>query len=500
MDKSLSSPRGWSMRHGHRQSLVECCGRNSFSKSVAWQRCGSFEEPTDCFSTKPSKTKNKQRRTIGKLRHEPLVACSWLEEDSRILADILEMPRVHPLSLALAPRSLAEESDFLQRALKESEEEADLQRAIRESEEEASLQSAICNCLDQSERYSSESPESAENETLRRERLGLLRQRSTPCIAWEVADAEARMDRVYVPLTAWHSTPGAVHRRSAAAWEQAVKRATSNAERYKIQPVRTEPSWTAKNSVPASSMVEESSRTYPTVPVQGCPPCAQRHSHVLELAVPHANTGYPACWELVAHAGMHRRVKSISSATATTAYRKVVSSSSEEYRAVTSYFNATVGCQGAGIQVQELVRIQNEKVYHQFKAGERDTIMFHGCRSQQNEDSIITEGFQVKRCVSGGLGFGTWFAYGAAYSHGGGYTFIDGGGVWHLFVCVVSPEYVVLDNATMRVVGQGCAYPLWLLTYKVERLPSQTTFARKVRAAPAEQQFHVVRNGAWVLE
>merc|ERR1711988_206124 len=144
---------------------------------------------------------------------------------------------------------------------------------------------------------------------------------------------------------------------------------------------------------------------------------------------------------------------------------KVVSSSSEEYQAVTSYFNATVGLQAAGLQVREMVRIQNDQVYKQFRAGgESDTIMFHGCRSQSNEDSIITNGFQVKQCMSGGRGFGTWFAYGAAYSNNG-YVFVDGGGVRHLFVCVVSPEHVVLDNATMRVVGQGCAYPLWLLKY-----------------------------------
>merc|ERR1712066_554496 len=102
--------------------------------------------------------------------------------------------------------------------------------------------------------------------------------------------------------------------------------------------------------------------------------------------------------------------------------------------------------------------------------------------------------------MSGGQGFGTWFAYGAAYSNGG-YAFIDGGGVKHLFVCVVSPEHVVLDNATMRVVGQGCAYPLWLLKYTCATSLSDSRILRNVRAKQATQnKFHVVRNGAWVLE
>eukprot|EP00930_Biecheleria_cincta_P019005 TRINITY_DN14630_c0_g1_i1.p1 TRINITY_DN14630_c0_g1~~TRINITY_DN14630_c0_g1_i1.p1 ORF type:complete len:509 (-),score=71.33 TRINITY_DN14630_c0_g1_i1:272-1798(-) len=508
MDQVLCSPRGWSMRHGHRQFLVECSGRSSFSKSAAsakaWKKQESCDEEANCFDVKSSKAKVKNKRKNGNLKHQPLawdwLEEDWLEEDSSVLAGDPENAIVQPMRLALVPRSLAEESELLQRALRESEDEANLQRAIQESEEEADLQKAICASFHQSQTYISEVPDSPEIQTSRPEGIGLLRQRSAPCIAREVADADARMDRVYVPLTAWHSASPAPHKCSTTPWDQAVKRAASVAERYSFQHVRTEPSQPAKRSVPSSGAAEGSLRTYPMVPICGQPPAAVEHSCVLKFAVPKAETGFPACWEPLACASLQRRVRSIGVA----ARRKVVSPSSQEYQAVTDYFNATVFAHGAGIQVQELVRLQNPHVYQHFRAGgELDTIMFHGCKSQFNEDSIIANGFQVKRCVSGGPEFGTWFAYGAAYSNNG-YVFVDAEGVRHLFVCVVSPQHVVLDNSTMRVVGQGCAYPLWLLKYKYHTLPSQTpsqtTFSAKGGATPSARQFFVVKNGAWVLE
>merc|ERR1712151_425244 len=94
-----------------------------------------------------------------------------------------------------------------------------------------------------------------------------------------------------------------------------------------------------------------------------------------------------------------------------------------------------------------------------------ETLMFHGCRSMENEDSISKDGFQVSCCRSGGQNYGSWFAYNASYSDGG-YAFTDGSGIKHLFVCAVSRQEVVRNDSVMRVVGQDCAYPMWIVKYK----------------------------------
>eukprot|EP00415_Alexandrium_ostenfeldii_P002529 UN2529 len=135
--------------------------------------------------------------------------------------------------------------------------------------------------------------------------------------------------------------------------------------------------------------------------------------------------------------------------------------------------------------------------------------MFHGCRTASNESSIISHGFQVSHCRSGGNDFGTWFAYGAAYSNSG-YVFAQHSGERHIFVCMVSDRHVKLDNCTMRVVEQGCAYPLWLLTYKLPTPPpapvppvvpsALPVLQRKRQKQSAPQKFFVVRNGSWVAE
>jgi len=102
--------------------------------------------------------------------------------------------------------------------------------------------------------------------------------------------------------------------------------------------------------------------------------------------------------------------------------------------------------------------------------------------------------------VSGGPNFGTWFAYGAAYSDNG-FVYIDQSGVRHLFVCVVSYKHTVYDNNLMRVVGQDCAYPLWLLAYTMPEsrrpLPAASKKVRKP-GAPGPQVFFVVKDGQWV--
>lgn len=92
--------------------------------------------------------------------------------------------------------------------------------------------------------------------------------------------------------------------------------------------------------------------------------------------------------------------------------------------------------------------------------------MFHGCRSAVNEVSIIQNGFAVDKCVSGGANYGTWLAYIAAYSDSG-FAFQDAEGFRHLFVALVTEKDVKRDDGqVMRVVGQNCAYPLYVLKYR----------------------------------
>lgn len=163
-----------------------------------------------------------------------------------------------------------------------------------------------------------------------------------------------------------------------------------------------------------------------------------------------------------------------------------------EYDAVTGYFLETLG--RAGVEVRSLSRIASSG---RATIGRRGafTVMFHGCRVRSNEDSIITNGFQVSRCVSGGRCFGTWFAYGAAYSDGG-FVSVDGDGERRIFVCAVANEDVKLDDETMRVVRQGRAYPVWLLRYWY---PDSRRYGRQTRAS-RPPGFYVVHDGAWVFE
>ena len=122
---------------------------------------------------------------------------------------------------------------------------------------------------------------------------------------------------------------------------------------------------------------------------------------------------------------------------------------------------------GGSVQVGKILRVQNAAVY---KATHRDAgsenLMFHGCKSTENESSIVQGGFSVAKCVSGGPGHGTWFAYNSSYSDGN-FAFNDAMGWRHLFVCIVSKHGLKRDDTTtMRVVGQGGAYPQWIVHYR----------------------------------
>ncbi|CAE7264270.1 unnamed protein product, partial [Symbiodinium pilosum] len=149
---------------------------------------------------------------------------------------------------------------------------------------------------------------------------------------------------------------------------------------------------------------------------------------------------------------------------------QTVARSSSEFEAVTKYFKSTLGANSC--EVEQLERIDNNKVQCRlFRGSSEHTLMFHGCRTPANETKILQDGFQVQSCQSGGMNYGTWFAYNAKYSNLG-YAFTDREGFKHMFICVVSYYYTVMDNLEMRVVGQGCAYPQWLIKYKSEPYPS----------------------------
>jgi len=145
----------------------------------------------------------------------------------------------------------------------------------------------------------------------------------------------------------------------------------------------------------------------------------------------------------------------------------LVHEESDEYKAVTDYFVRTLDKLPAQVTIGSLMRIQNPAVYSRFLECDGRTLMFHGCKTFTNERNILQNGFQVSCSRSYGPGFGTFLAYNARYSNGG-FVYPGAGGWNHLFVCVASHYYTTLDDMVMRVVGQDCAYPQWLLRYKVE--------------------------------
>eukprot|EP00932_Pfiesteria_piscicida_P012509 SRR837773.23897.p2 GENE.SRR837773.23897~~SRR837773.23897.p2 ORF type:complete len:211 (-),score=27.13 SRR837773.23897:86-646(-) len=143
-------------------------------------------------------------------------------------------------------------------------------------------------------------------------------------------------------------------------------------------------------------------------------------------------------------------------------YRQsTLSKSDEEFDAVSSYFMSTLGA--ASTKIHSITRLAGAG-RDRFKSGSGQRLMFHGCKCLQNERAIMSGGFAVSACVSGGRNYGTWFAFSAAYSDSG-FAFNDAEGIRHMFVCVVSNASVVMQNETMRVVGQNCAYPCWIVKY-----------------------------------
>lgn len=280
--------------------------------------------------------------------------------------------------------------------------------------------------------------------------------------------------------------PTAPHRRSAPAWEAAKKRADEVARAYLESPEKPERAHTTcRNKLPRQAARPVALRAPPltAMPVrqpfsrQPIPREEQQGSPALRLELEHSSvlaaaklaTAGSKKW----HSKGHVQVE--------------VLEESAEYRAVEEYFLSTLDrC----VEVVGLQRLQNADMFRRFAAGQGEdmTVMFHGCRGgASNEDSIIQNGFKVSCCTSGGQNFGTWFAYNASYSDRG-YVFTDKQGVSHIFVCLVARRHVMIDDMTMRVVAQDCAYPLWLLRYE------------KGGARRRDGRFFVVKDGLWVLE
>eukprot|EP00759_Apiculatamorpha_spiralis_P008099 PhF_6_TR15067/c0_g1_i2/m.23682 len=113
--------------------------------------------------------------------------------------------------------------------------------------------------------------------------------------------------------------------------------------------------------------------------------------------------------------------------------------------------------------LKRIERIQNPNVWNAFHKEKPHRRFYHGCRTLENENSIIQKGFDVKCCASGGQNFGTWFAYDPNYSLGG-FAHIDENGHYHLFICDVVTEKPKLHHPdSMIVVGQSMAYPSYLV-------------------------------------
>merc|ERR1712032_413767 len=240
-----------------------------------------------------------------------------------------------------------------------------------------------------------------------------------------------------------------VLRFNAVRWEEAMAKAEQIAAVYRpVQPSALPPQPSRAAPAAVQPPLQPPARSFPN---PGKPSDPEMHRQLIKLISPGPDA-IPSCWQ----GGVCDHV---------------VSSDSEEYKAVTDYFVQTVGRKDH--RLMELTRLQNAGVYKRY-LGKRwydpsnETVMFHGCRSQSNEDSIRSIGFQIARCCSGGQNYGTWFAYNASYSDSG-YAFDDHEGVRHLFICVVCYTEVVQDNSIMRVVGQDCAYPMWLLKYERPR-------------------------------
>jgi len=433
--------RGWAMRHGRRRACAarrgagggeEGCGRARFARS-----CGKYFGRGRWYM-------HKDRRKSDRIRE----ARSWAREECRLPCHI-EWQSWFGDGAAIVP--YVDEND----ACDERFASKCLVALTAIAVCDVYCQDAYDECLS-SETCSTAAWQNGQNDSpsvawlpqinfaTRGSAIVPARQLSFPCPAIEKARALARAESALVLLHAWATLSSGRHpqrspgRPSASRWDEAQVRAAQGAMAWQVLQCQRSADVEKRKLCKVGR-----ERAVPGDPSQ------TEHADVLAMTARKPGS-FPDCWML--------------SKTGT-----LPVAASLEYRAVTGYFLKTLASQA---EVLGLSRVQNPTVWQRFQDNVKDfknqTIMFHGCRCQANEDSICNNGFQVSCCRSGGAGYGTWFAHRAAYSNGG-YVFVNDKGVRHIFVCLVSdvPEDRVLDNPTMRVVRQDCAYPLWLLTYKI---------------------------------
>jgi hypothetical protein len=142
------------------------------------------------------------------------------------------------------------------------------------------------------------------------------------------------------------------------------------------------------------------------------------------------------------------------------ARRCFVDEGSPEYTHAMQLLLASVNVAVHNVTIE---RIQNPEVYEKWSHhthGHKPSWYFHGCRSADNESSIIEVGFRP-------VGAGTWFSALANYSHNG-FSFIhDKSHKHHLFLCQVCRKDVARDVSagTVLVVGKHNAYPTYVVSY-----------------------------------
>jgi hypothetical protein len=146
------------------------------------------------------------------------------------------------------------------------------------------------------------------------------------------------------------------------------------------------------------------------------------------------------------------------------ALRCAVTPGTTEYKTITDKLLKTLGFNTV---VRRLERIQNPAIWARYVATTNrahEGLFFHGCRNKENEVLISRGGFDVKKCVSGGANYGTWFAYQAAYS-ASGFAYNDGTHI-RLFINQVSLAKPVMHHAgSMVVVGKDYAYPAYVVVF-----------------------------------
>mmetsp|Transcript_10291 Transcript_10291/g.22725 ORF Transcript_10291/g.22725 Transcript_10291/m.22725 type:complete len:179 (+) Transcript_10291:105-641(+) len=144
-------------------------------------------------------------------------------------------------------------------------------------------------------------------------------------------------------------------------------------------------------------------------------------------------------------------------------HQQLVQANSQTAESVRTVFLETLGLSPNRVIFGPIIQVQNGPVFAQLRHRSNTWIMFHGCKTADNEKSITVQGFQVSYAKSGVPG--TWFSGTSNYSHQS-FAFNDANAWRHLFVCLVTDADMKQDSGSVRVVGQSCAYPAWIVHYR----------------------------------